>query len=190
YMGKWTNKAEQTEKWQTYFEDWDTQHIHLAVISIDHYLLWKENITGNYRSVVKSGMANILIEVLSTHFRVEAVDLGTDKMIVVIQHKEGKVNLENHLRIALTNIEEILGFSISIGINEEGVTVSDLQYAMKIAKEALHYRMYEGYGKIHYKSGRSKEKIQPSKAIQSILESISTTDPLYSIESITSLVNM
>lgn len=191
YIGRLMNRAEQKEKWQTYFKEWNDNNIQLIVVSIDNYLSWKEDVTGTYRSVVKSGMANILTEVLSTHYSVETVDIGKDKMIIIIQHVEGKINLVSHLKIALTNIRDILGFSVSIGLHESGVTFMDLKKAMNEAEEALQYRLFGGYGDIYTKGDIKKEDNDANiEKMDSMVKSITLEDPMQAIEDVTALFQL
>ncbi|WP_163582462.1 AraC family transcriptional regulator [Gracilibacillus saliphilus] len=188
YIGRLTNRTEQKDKWQAYFKEWQEDNIQLLVVSIDNYPAWKDSVAGNYRSVVKSGMANILTEVLSTHFAVEAVDIGNDKMIIIIQHLEGKVDVLNHLKIALTHIKNILGFSVSVGLNRSGVPFQELKSAMNEAEEALQYRLFDGYGNIYTKVDQSQEDKETNiEKIDSLVKSITLENPMQSIDDVTTL---
>ncbi|SFL94026.1 Helix-turn-helix domain-containing protein [Gracilibacillus orientalis] len=191
YIGRLMNRAEQKEKWQAYFKEWNEDNIQLLVVSIDNYPFWKENVAGNYRSVVKSGMENILTEVLSTHYSVEVVDIGKDKMIIIIQHLEGKINVINHLKIALTHVEDILGFSVSLGLNHTGVSLLDLKNAMNEAEEALQYRLFEGYGNIYTKADQQEEDKETNiEKISSLVKSITLENPTQSIDDVTTLFQL
>ncbi|MFD2654790.1 AraC family transcriptional regulator [Gracilibacillus thailandensis] len=188
YIGRLTNRAEQKDKWQAYFKEWQEDNIQLLVVSIDNYPAWKDSVAGNYRSVVKSGMANILTEVLSTHFAVEAVDIGNDKMIIIIQHLEGKVDVLNHLKIALTHVKNILGFSVSVGLNQTGVSFQELKSAMNEAEEALQYRLFDGYGNIYTKVDHSQEDKETNiEKIDHLVKSITLENPMQSIDDVTTL---
>ncbi len=192
YIGRLMNRSEQKEKWQAYFKEWNDDNIQLLVVSIDNYPAWKESVAGNYRTVVKSGMVNILTEVLSTHYSVEAVDIGRDKMIIIIQHLEGKINVENHLKIALSHVENILGFSVSLGLNQTGVQFLDLKNAMNEAEEALQYRLFDGYGNIHIMTDQKEEDKETEiiEKIDSLVKSITLEDPMQSIDDVTTLFQL
>ncbi|QGH32983.1 helix-turn-helix domain-containing protein [Gracilibacillus salitolerans] len=192
YIGRLMNRSEQKEKWQAYFKEWNDDNIQLLVVSIDNYPAWKESVAGNYRTVVKSGMVNILTEVLSTHYSVEAVDIGRDRMIIIIQHLEGKINVENHLKIALSHVENILGFSVSLGLKQTGVQFLDLKNAMNEAEEALQYRLFDGYGNIHIMTDQKEEDKETEiiEKIDSLVKSITLEDPMQSIDDVTTLFQL
>ncbi len=191
YIGKLVNSSEQKEKWQTYFGEWKSDQIQLLVVSIDNYPAWKESVTANYRAVVKSGMINILTEVLSTHYEVEAVDIGKDKMMVIIQQLEEKVQLENHLKIALSNIDNILGFSVSIGLHQTGVKVQDLKNKMNEAEEALQYRLFDGYRNIYTKVPKEEDKDTKNiELMDQIVSSMTMENPMQAIENVSKLFQL
>ncbi|SER35497.1 AraC-type DNA-binding protein [Gracilibacillus ureilyticus] len=187
YIGKLVNKKEITEKWQTYFAEWNNEAVHLLVVSIDNYPRWRKKVTPNYHPVIKSGMANIISEVLSTHFRVEAVDIGADKMIFIIQPTDEKVGLVNHLRIALTKVEGILKFTVSAGVNRGCVPVKDVKEAMLQAESALQYRLLKGYGKVYMLSEKTEGNTGFLTDEEQLLKSFTRAEPMQQVEMINHL---
>ncbi|MFC4402158.1 AraC family transcriptional regulator [Gracilibacillus xinjiangensis] len=187
YIGKLVNEKELLEKWQAYFPEWNHQSIQLLVVSIDNYPVWRKKVTANYHPVVKSGMANIIAEVLSTHFLVEAVDIGADKMIFIIQPTEEKLDLTNHLKIALSNVEDILKFTVSVGINEGCANVKDVKEAMNHAESALQYRILEGYGNIFVHSEEIYSHPSFLSKAEQMVKLIKKADPMQQIEVISNL---
>ncbi len=146
--GKIQSDAEFQEKWHTYFKGWKEKPIHVVLLSIDDYHSWMNETPQQYRKVAKAGLINMMDEVLSPHFLVHMVNLDNDKILMIAQLKEGKVSLKNHLRIALDNVEELLGFSISAGMCSHGAHVDLLKEACQKAELALSYRLYHGYGQV------------------------------------------
>ncbi|UOQ84895.1 AraC family transcriptional regulator [Gracilibacillus salinarum] len=186
YIGKVMAASELREKWQTYFSDWKKDNLQVLMVSIDHYPDWKENVTSNYRSVVKAGMVNILTEVLGSHYEVEAVDIGKEKLIILLQHKEGKIHLENHLKIALTNIENILGYSVSVGMHDGKVPVQEIKTALNLAELALQYRLFDGYSTINRVSETETAEDKADIAeMDRLVKAISMEEPVQSIENVT-----
>ncbi|KAB8137859.1 helix-turn-helix transcriptional regulator [Gracilibacillus oryzae] len=187
YIGKLVNKKEISEKWQTYFTEWSHQSIQILVVSIDNYPVWRKKVTENYHPVVKSGMANIIAEVLSTHFLVESVDIGADKMVFIIQPTEEQVNLINHLKIALSKVEDILKFSVSVGINEACVNIKDVKVAMNQAEEVLQYRVLKGYGNVFVYSDDTISHSRFLLKADQLIKTITKADPMQQIEIINNM---
>ncbi|MDL4842613.1 helix-turn-helix domain-containing protein [Aquibacillus rhizosphaerae] len=186
YKDKLKDGNELQDKWQMYFGKWTEDPMIIVMISMDNFYKWKDRFSRQYQSVIKFAISNVMTEVLSAHWRTVCVDVEQDTMVIMLQHREGKVELKNHLRIALSNIYEVLGFTVTVGVSNPRSGVEGIIPSIKEATIALDERLYKGYGKvISYKdvsrSDTQSTSINPIETEQ-LMEFIRVGDTQESIQ--------
>jgi two-component system, response regulator YesN len=134
-------------KWQQYFQDWEPGELEVLVVSIDYYWQWASEYMEEDQMLLKYAMNNVLLEALEPGWRSVSVAARKDGFVVLLQSKEQReTTLEQDAERLIQMIEEYLHMKVSVGI---GITASDILQVTKSydeAKEALSYRLYEGYG--------------------------------------------
>ncbi|MFA9557666.1 AraC family transcriptional regulator [Evansella sp. AB-rgal1] len=148
YTGNMNSKEEIHEKWDVYFQGWAKEPYTIAIISIDNYPRWLSKFPESDHSLLKFALTNIVSEVLSSNWRNECVDLGKDKIVILLQSTEKKASLEIKMLEAVSVISRMLEFSISISFSNSQSDVGALPQAVKEAKDTLGLRLYKGYGSL------------------------------------------
>lgn len=150
YTGNMTGNREIGEKWSRYFKDWNAEPLAVAILSIDDYQAWCEKFKKSDHSLLKFAIANIIAELLSGQWRVLSVDLGRDRMLVMLQPLDLSRDTLAALAIgeALSGIPHLLKFQVSAGVSEYHEGFMRLHQAMHEAESALDYRLYLGYERV------------------------------------------
>ncbi|NMO95028.1 AraC family transcriptional regulator [Paenibacillus lemnae] len=148
YVGNRSGIRSIRDKWSSCFQDWSSEPVLIAVVSIDQFECWSRRYSGTDRSLLKFALANIITEVLSPAWRSECSDFGKDKLGIVLQLKSGDEPGEPYLQKAADVVDRMLGFSISMGISAVHADAGELKQAMLEADNALGYRLYRGKGSI------------------------------------------
>lgn len=185
YVGNITSNNEINEKWNTYFKNWTHDSLTMAIISIDNFYEWSDRFTNHSHSLLKFGLMNILTEEIAKQWRIECVVLGKDKVALLLQHEEEEDEIQAYIEKALTNIEKILGFSVSVGISTSQKGAEGLKRAMYEADNALGFRLYKGYssiityGELQENTRSTTKKVTDTR---SLIESIKAGDSSHSLE--------
>ncbi|WJH32895.1 AraC family transcriptional regulator [Paenibacillus sp. CC-CFT747] len=148
YTGNITGKREMEEKWSRYFADWTPEPVTAAILSIDRYGEWARTYSGADQSLLKFAAANIVGELFEQNGRVLCADIGKDKLAVLLQPRDAGMEPGRKLEEAIQVIFRLLKFKVSIGISTPQAEIVRLPQALLEAKNALTYRLYEGYGKL------------------------------------------
>jgi AraC-like DNA-binding protein len=160
------------EKWKSYFPGWTDAPLTMAVISIDNHNDWSRRFPSTDHSLLKFALANVVAEVLASHWRSECVDFGKDKLAIVLQESSAGVSLESKFSEAVLIVSRLLKFSVSVGISTAQPDVSRLQQAMFEADNALSYRFYQGYGSVISFLEVSEHEMPESKTKDNVLDEI------------------
>ncbi|KKI93542.1 hypothetical protein WQ54_02720 [Bacillus sp. SA1-12] len=143
-----TNTKEIREKCNGYFQESTNQPLKAAIISIDNFYEWSYRYPASDHSLLKFALANIITELTESYSHSECIDLGKDKLIIVLRPGEEEILLETILKEVLITVSRLLDFSISIGISREKSDFGRLVEAIFEADAALGNRLYFGYGSI------------------------------------------
>ncbi|WP_426451778.1 helix-turn-helix domain-containing protein [Paenibacillus sp. S-38] len=147
--GQIRSSKEWTHKWACYFRDWEEGPLTLAVLSIDRYGEWGRRYPDHDHLLLKYALANITEELFAAKWRTVCLDLGQDRMALLLQPREPAAEgPEQELREAEETIRRLLSFSISAGISRPSPDAGSLQRAMQEAETALSYRLYLGCGSV------------------------------------------
>ncbi|MGC5772118.1 helix-turn-helix domain-containing protein [Paenibacillus pabuli] len=150
YNGNMTGNREMGEKWRRYFKEWSDEPLAIAMLSIDDYHAWCERFKKSDHSLLKFAIANIIAELLSGQWRVLTADLGSDRMLVMLQPLQPWRNSRAGTAIgeAISMIPQLLKFQVSSGVSDYHEGLMQLQRAMHEAESALDYRLYRGYERV------------------------------------------
>ena len=143
-----TNPREIREKCQGYFQESFNKPLKAAIISIDHFYKWSCRYPNPDHSLLKFALVNILTETLELYSHSECIDLGKDKLMIVLHPSSDEKLLDSKLGEALSAVQELLEFSISIGISSQKSDFGRLLEAIHEAETALGNRLYSGYGSL------------------------------------------
>ncbi|MBB3126859.1 AraC-like DNA-binding protein [Paenibacillus rhizosphaerae] len=182
-MGNLSGKREIESRWRQYFQEWTDAPLRVIVISIDRYTAWAENVSDNDRFLYKYAMLNIVEELLASDYRCVNLDLGRDKLALLVQHASGRDGQEpdllHRLSEATRMAQGMLRTDISIGASLPFDDILKLRLAFYEAQSAVSYRLYLGYRTvIPYReiemSGHSAEPIQDAAQTANLLEAVQT----------------
>ncbi|WP_179281055.1 AraC family transcriptional regulator [Paenibacillus sp. XY044] len=149
-MGNLSGKREIESRWRQYFQEWTDAPLRVIVISIDRYKEWAEDVSDNDRFLYKYAMLNIVEELLASDYRSVNLDLGKDKLALLVQHvsssREGQEpDLLQRLDDASRMVQGMLRTDISIGSSLPFDEILKLRLAFYEAQSAVSYRLYLGY---------------------------------------------
>lgn len=141
-----TNTSEISEKWNGYFQESANNPLKVAIISIDNFYEWSYRYPNSDHSLLKFALANIITEILESNSHSECIDLGKDKLVIVLHPGKDETLLEDKIKEALSIVHRLLEFSISVGISNQKSDFGKLLEAVFEADTALGNRLYTGYG--------------------------------------------
>ncbi|MFD1952854.1 helix-turn-helix domain-containing protein [Paenibacillus thailandensis] len=145
-MGNLSGKREIESRWRQYFQDWTGGPLRVVIVSVDRYAEWAENVTDNDRFLYKYAMLNIAEELLAGDCRSVNLDLGKDKLALLIQPiSDRQPDLGERLEGAIRMIQGVLRTDVSIGISRPFEEILRLRQAFYEAETAVGYRLYRGY---------------------------------------------
>ncbi|MEI7025384.1 helix-turn-helix domain-containing protein [Paenibacillus sp. y28] len=179
FTGNLKSRKELEQKWTSYFPDWTDAPLTAAVISIDRYPEWAGRLPEQDQVLLKYALTNIMEELLSASWRSVCLDLGHDRIAIVLQPADGAgPPLKHKLDEAAQVVRRLLNFSVSAGFSKPYADAGKLKQAIHEADDALGYRLYFGYGSmVSYEDvadcgmgqGNAAEE-----AIQELLEAVET----------------
>ncbi|MCZ8522429.1 MULTISPECIES: helix-turn-helix domain-containing protein [Paenibacillus] len=147
--GQIRSSKEWRHKWSCYFREWPEVPLTVAVFSIDRYGEWVRRYPDHDHLLLKYALANITEELFAAKWRTVCLDLGNDRMALLLQPLEAAAaGPEQLLGEAEETIRRLLSFSISAGISRPCPDAGALQTAMQEAETALAYRLYLGCGSV------------------------------------------
>ncbi|TCN25353.1 helix-turn-helix domain-containing protein [Mesobacillus foraminis] len=180
YHNNLTNSREIEEKCLGYFQETSNKPLKVAIISIDHFSHWSDQYPSSDHSLLKFALANILTETLESYSHSECVDLGKDKLLIVLHPSSDEKLLDSKLKEALSIVPSLLEFSISIGISSQKSDIGSLAEAILEADTALGNRLYSGYGSLlkseELTQWDSRKLSMVSKVLDHLREAIDTGD--------------
>jgi AraC-like DNA-binding protein len=179
-----TNTSEISEKWNGYFQESANNPLKVAIISIDNFYEWSYRYPNSDHSLLKFALANIITEILESQSHSECIDLGKDKLVIVLHPGKDETLLEDKMKEALSIVHRLLEFSISVGISNEKSDFGKLLEAVFEADTALGNRLYTGYGsmlKFEESTEQNTGKISINdQVLDQLTEAIETGDSIRS----------
>ncbi|MDD9271616.1 helix-turn-helix domain-containing protein [Paenibacillus sp. GCM10023248] len=192
YTGNLTGRRDIEEKWSRYFGEWTAEPVTVAVLSIDRYEEWSRSYSRDDQSLLKFAIANIAAELFEQKWRVVCADFGKDKMAILLQPLEAGLHLERKLEESIEVVSSLLKFSVSAGVSTPQTEIARLRQTMLEAENALHYRLYQGYGQIipfHEVSGHEvKETVVDEGTLDELTQLIESGDEAGSLEAVERLI--
>lgn len=177
-----TNIKEIREKCKGYFQDSSHPTYKVAIISIDHFYHWTNKYPSCDHSLLKFALTNILTESLALASQTDCVDLGKDKLMIVLKAERKETLFEDKIEEALSTISSLLEFSISVGVSDTKSDFGKIVDAIAEAEKALGQRLFLGYGSLlKYEdiSHQQKKKLAINdKVLDQLSEAINTGDSI------------
>ncbi|WP_308637878.1 AraC family transcriptional regulator [Paenibacillus silvisoli] len=127
----------------------------VCILSIDQYKAFKENYTHSDRKLLKFGMLNIVEEMLSPICPSFVVEMGDDRISVLVNVDESVEDIKRLLpddlwRRIQACIQQYLRLSVSIAVGSIGDDAWSVSRLNMQAGEALFYRLFHGYDCLVY----------------------------------------
>ncbi len=120
---------------------------------IDRYNAFIQQNDNEDRNLYKYAIMNVACEMLSLRFKTEAVDMGKDMIVVILeadQLEDGE--LESELSPVLKSVQESvaqhLKLSVTITVSNTAGDISGINTLYNQAVEASMHRLFFGYGSI------------------------------------------
>ncbi|GAK41876.1 helix-turn-helix domain-containing protein [Paenibacillus urinalis] len=177
FMGNLSGRREMEARWSQYFKEWTNRPLRVVLISIDRYSEWADKWSDNDQFLYKYAMNNIAEELLAPSYRSVSVDLGKDKLALVLQPSVDKEEpMEAELSQILPMLQDILQTKASIGISHQAENVMKLQRAYYEAENALSYRLYKGYGTVitfeEVASHERTDSVEDESIVSALLQAV------------------
>ncbi|SDC05276.1 Helix-turn-helix domain-containing protein [Paenibacillus sp. UNCCL117] len=125
----------------------------VVVIRIDRYADFCEKYSEPDRALLRYALTNIAGEILRTSFACETLDMGEDRVAVILSVEEdegGKAgrreSLTELLQQARMSFEHYCGFAFSAFVSEAAMTLREIPYLYRDALELAHNRFKAGHG--------------------------------------------
>jgi len=181
-LGRETNKAEVLQqKLQSFNSGLKVNSKSLIVlIRIDQFPSvlekYKDDIT-----LLKYGIMNVCTEIASPIFQIEAIDMGDDSLLFILNFHDPLYNMERDSLIEMAEIMQLsitkhLKLSISITFSPEKESIEQCILVYKQVLEASYHRLFKGHGSILFSVDimnlKSKEYIFPVHKEKQFIESL------------------
>jgi AraC-like DNA-binding protein/methyl-accepting chemotaxis protein len=114
----------------------------VCVIKIDQYSEFQQRNNENVQKLLKFAVLNISVEILSTEFAVEGVDMNDDHIALIISVRYGtgeSDKIETTLNQVQLYIQQNYGFSITASVSE---MTMDMKEISKVYNDALGHSVY------------------------------------------------
>ena len=130
--------------------DFDSR-VKLLLFRIDRYSAFMQNNNIEDRDLLKFAIVNISCEVLSELYKIEAADMGADKVLVILGASGPDTELDDgeisrKLDFIKSSLQEYLDLSVSVSVSASGFSVLDVRQLYNSVLEASLYRLFYGHG--------------------------------------------
>lgn len=144
--------------------DFDNK-IKLLLFRIDRYTAFMQNNNIEDRDLLKFAIVNISCEVLSESYKIEAADMGADKVLVILGAAGPDLDLDDgeisgKLDFIKSSLKEYLDLSVSVSVSLTGFSVLDVRQLYNSVLEASLYRLFYGHGCTVFSSEISNFKLK------------------------------
>lgn len=121
--------------------------IRVAVYRIDHYREFANTHDSESRYLIRYAMLNIADETLEHRCRSVSVDMGADRIAVMVDQAElDEADILQALEEAQHNMMRFLKLSVTVGVGEVVRSLEEAAYAYESALAVTHRRIYCGPG--------------------------------------------
>ncbi len=156
------------------------RNIYIVMFSIDHYNKLCGNCNPYDRSILKQAVISIVSREFSKMFTTEAVDMGDDHIILILNYSESLKNYMYEIDNMVINVQRLalknLKMSLSAALSSTGYTFCDANLLYTEVKQASNYRLFYGHGCIIHtwdiKKQDSKEYIYPVKKEKMLFDAL------------------
>lgn len=126
------------------------EEICALLFKIDQYNDFIRKCSLDEINTCKRTIVNMSDEILSKEFKVEAVNLGKDAILFIIEVPEAAAEfgdiLHKKIKDIQTNVKNNLNISISVTVSEQGQSVENIHQLYNQVMEASLHRLFYGYG--------------------------------------------
>ena len=157
--------------------------IFMLLLRIDNYKEFLQKYIIDDISLYKFGIGNIASELCSDLFFTEAVDMGEDRMVLLLNPKNGDLSepeLESQLEELVHSfnhsIQKFLKTSVSITVSPSGIRIENAGTIYNQMLEASYHRFFYGWGCILHSQAvmafKEKEYTYPVHKEKQLTEAI------------------
>lgn len=127
------------------------ENFFILLLKIDNYSKFCRDNCLKDRALLRFGIANIACELCSEHFNTEAIDLGEDVIVLMLNTLQEDFDVYaqdfiSMLKNIQTNISQHMHLSLSISISTIENDITEISYLYDQVSEASLYRMFRGHG--------------------------------------------
>ncbi|MEC0231813.1 AraC family transcriptional regulator [Paenibacillus alba] len=119
----------------------------ILLLKIDHFKEFSLQYSFKDRGLFRFGVMNIASEILSSHMSCEAVDLGDDHVVFMMNESRG-VDLDNLIPDIQQAINKHLKMSVTAAVSRLGLDIWDCRQCYTDALEASQFRVFYGWGSL------------------------------------------
>lgn len=181
-LGRETNKA---EVMQHKLKDFNselmvTSKSLIVLIRIDQFASVLEKYKDDI-NLLKYGIMNVCTEIASPIFYIEAIDMGDDSLLLMLNFHDPLYNMERDPLIELAQLMQLsvtkhLKLSISITFSPVKESIEQCILVYKQVLEASYHRLFKGHGSILFSVDimnlKSKEYMFPVHKEKQFIESL------------------
>lgn len=130
-----------------------TQPLIAVLLRLDRYRLFCTQYNETDRSLLKYALLNISTEVFRPHFAADAVDMGGDHVVLLLnvkEYEEGESGAPGQLEVLIRQIQQQYkqygGITVSVAVAGPITDIHQLSSLYEHALRISNYRMVYGYG--------------------------------------------
>ncbi len=140
------------------------QNIIIVMFGIDHYYDFCESCESYDRSILRQAIMGIASQEFKKKFTNEAVDMGNDHIVFIINYSESLKNYINEINSMVTTIQNLamkdFKLSLSATLSSPGYTFCDINLLYTEIRQAFNYRLFYGHGCIIHARNIKKLEIK------------------------------
>ncbi len=181
-LGRETNNAEVLQQKLKYFnsELMVNSKSLIVMVRIDQFPSVLEKYKDDIK-LLKYGIMNVCTEISSPIFQIEAIDMGDDSLLLILNFHDPLYNMERDSLIEMAELMQLsitkhLKLSISITFSPEKESIEQCILVYKQVLEASYHRLFKGHGSILFSLDimdlKSKEYIFPVQKEKQFIESL------------------
>ncbi|MNI21475.1 HTH-type transcriptional regulator YesS [compost metagenome] len=119
----------------------------IILLKIDHFKEFSLQYSVKDRGLFRFGVMNIASEILSGYVPCEAVDLGDDYVVFMMNEIRG-VDLDKLIQDIQQAIQKHLKMSVTAAVSRLGLDILDCRQCYADALEASQFRVFYGWGSL------------------------------------------
>ncbi|MGZ9583806.1 AraC family transcriptional regulator [Paenibacillus marinisediminis] len=181
-LGRETNNAEVLQQKLQHFNSglMVNSKSRIALIRIDEFPFVLEKYKDDIK-LLKYGIMNVCTEIASPIFQIEAIDMGDDSLLLMLNFHDPLYNMEQDSLIEMAknmqlSISKHLKLSVSFTFSPVMESIEQCISVYKQVLEASYHRLFKGHGSILFSDDimrlKSKEYVFPVHKEKQFIESL------------------